>query len=129
MDIWHERTRGAEFLVADFEETLDRARRGDIVYCDPPYSCAQSILYGAQSFSLPRLFAAIERCKIRGARVVLSIDGTKRTGGTLCDVPIPSGLFEREAMVNCGRSMLRRFQRKGETLEDEIVRDRLLLTY
>lgn len=129
VDIWHERTRGAEFLVADFEETLDRARRGDIVYCDPPYSCTQSILYGAQSFSLRRLFAAIERCKIRGARVVLSIDGSKRSGGTLCDVPIPSGLFEREVMVNCGRSMLRRFQRRGETLEDEIVKDRLLLSY
>ncbi len=72
--------------AADFEETLDRARRGDLVYCDPPYSCTQSILYGAQSFSLPRLFAAIERCKARGARVVLSIDGTKRSGDTLCDV-------------------------------------------
>ena len=129
VDIWHERTRGAEFMAADFEETLDRARRGDLVYCDPPYSCTQSILYGAQSFSLPRLFAAIERCKARGARVVLSIDGTKRSGDTLCDVPIPSGLFERAAMVNCGRSMLRRFQRRGESLEDEVVRDRLLLSY
>ena len=129
VDIWHERTKGAEFMVADFEETLDRAQEGDLVYCDPPYTCTQSILYGAQSFSLARLFAAIERCKARGARVALSIDGTKRSGETLCDVPIPSGLFEREAMVNCGRSMLRRFQRKGETLEDEVVRDRLLLSY
>ena len=129
VDIWHERTKGAEFMVADFEETLDRAEEGDLVYCDPPYTCTQSILYGAQSFSLPRLFAAIERCKARGARVALSIDGTKRSGETLCDVPIPSGLFEREAMVNCGRSMLRRFQRKGETLEEEVVRDRLLLSY
>ena len=129
VDIWHERIRGTEFMVADFEETLDRAQRGDLVYCDPPYTCTQSILYGAQSFSLPRLFTAIERCKARGAQVALSIDGTKRSGEALCDVPIPSGLFEREAMVNCGRSMLRRFQRKGETLEDEIVRDRLLLSY
>ena len=47
VDIWHERTKGAEFMVADFEETLDRAEEGDLVYGDPPYTCTQSILYGA----------------------------------------------------------------------------------
>ncbi len=61
--------------------------------------------------------------------MALSIDGTKKSGALLCDVPIPDGLFEREALVNCGRSMLRRFQMRGETLDAEVVRDRLLLTY
>ena len=117
------------FRHADFEETLEEAREGDVAYCDPPYTCTQGILYGSQSFELPRLFEAIERCKERGVKVLLSIDGTKRSGGLLCDVPISDGLFHREAMVNCGRSMLRRFQLRGDTLEDEVVRDRLLLTY
>jgi DNA adenine methylase len=61
--------------------------------------------------------------------VVLSIDGTKKTGDKVCDVPIPARLFEREVFVNCGRSMLRRFQMGGQTLEGEVVADRLLLTY
>ena len=60
---------------------------------------------------------------------MLSIDGTKRSGDRICDVPIPDGLFEREVFVNCGRSMLRRFQMAGQTLEGEVVADRLLLTY
>jgi DNA adenine methylase len=47
----------------------------------------------------------------------------------LCDIPIPDDLFEHEVAVNCGRSMLRRFQLGGETLEGEVVKDRLLLTY
>ena len=47
----------------------------------------------------------------------------------LCKLPIPKGLFEREAFVNCGRSMLRRFQMNGKSLEEEVVADRLLLTY
>jgi DNA adenine methylase len=68
-------------------------------------------------------------CKTRGVRVALSIDGTKKSGRVDCMLDIPEGLFEREVFVNCGRSMLRRFQREGETLEDEIVHDRLLLTY
>jgi DNA adenine methylase len=44
-------------------------------------------------------------------------------------LPLPEGLFEREIMLNVGRSMLRRFQMGGQTMEAEEVRDRLLLTY
>jgi DNA adenine methylase len=76
-----------------------------------------------------RLFEVIEGCKVRGVCVAVSIDGTKRSGDLICKVPIPEGLFEREAFVNCGRSMLRRFQMSGRTLEAENVTDRLLLTY
>jgi len=129
VDVWHERVRGTQFVIADFERTMELAGPGDVVYCDPPYSHSQAILYGAQAFDLRRLFRAIARCKERGAYVVLSIDGSKRSGGLLCDIPIPDGLFEEEAFVNCGRSMLRRFQMRGESLEAEVVRDRLLLTF
>lgn len=129
VDVWHQRVKNTEFRLADFESTMDAAGAGDVVYCDPPYSHSQAILYGAQSFDLGRLFRAISRCKARGAYVLLSIDGSKRSGELLCDIPIPEGLFEEEAFVNCGRSMLRRFQMRGESLESEVVRDRLLLTF
>ncbi len=129
VDLWHARTRGVQFKHADYRDMMRQASSGDIVYCDPPYSHSQAILYGAQSFSLKDLFEEIASCKARGAKVALSIDGTKKTGTHVCDLPIPDGLFEREILVNCGRSMLRRFQRPGETLEDEVVHDRLLLTY
>lgn len=129
VEIWRRRTSGATFALADFEQTMSRAQAGDLVYCDPPYVDSQSILYGGQDFSLARLFRAIADCKDRGVRVALSIDGTKKSGSVECANDAPEGLFEREAFVNCGRSMLRRFQRGGETLEDEVVHDRLLLTY
>jgi DNA adenine methylase len=129
VDLWRARTRGAEFVVGDFEPMMDSAQAGDLIYCDPPYTHTQAILYGAQAFELSRLLRSISKCKSRGVFVALSIDGTKKSGATRCEVPIPEGLFEREAFVNCGRSMLRRFQMKGETLEAEHVRDRLLLTY
>jgi len=129
VDEWHKRTAGVQFLLADFEQAMEMAGRGDLVYCDPPYLHTQRILYGAQSFDLARLFGAIDRCKGRGVRVMLSIDGTKRSGNLVCDVPIPERLFEREVLLNCGRSMLRRFQMGGQSLHDEVVADRLLLTY
>jgi DNA adenine methylase len=45
------------------------------------------------------------------------------------NIPIPEQLFDKEVMVNCGRSMLKRFQMEGKTLEEEVVTDRLLLTF
>lgn len=129
VDEWGLRVRGSKFRRADFAEAMAEAERGDVVYCDPPYSHSQAILYGAQAFDLSRLMDAIADCKERGVRVVLSIDGTKKSGDVYCDVPLPDGLFEHELLVNVGRSMLRRFQMGGQTLEAEEVRDRLLLTY
>jgi DNA adenine methylase len=129
VDVWHTRTEGAQFLHSDFEAVMDMAEAGDLIYCDPPYTHTQAILYGAQAFTLERLFSSIARCKARGVYVALSLDGYKKTGKQSCLIPFPPGLFEREAFVNCGRSMLRRFQMEGQTLENEEVADRLLLTY
>ena len=129
VEIWHERTEGARFIHADFAEVMAQAQRGDLVYCDPPYSDSQSILYGAQAFSLGRLFDSIADCKARGVYVALSIDGTKYSGQKLCNVPVPRGLFSHEEFVSVGRSMLKRFQMDGKSLEGHEVSDRLLLTY
>lgn len=126
---WAARTAGAEFRKADFEETLQRAKKGDLCYLDPPYVDSQTIIYGAQGFSLTKLCAVIADCKKRGVRIAMSIDGTKKSGDKKVDLPIPHGLFEREVYVHLGRSMLRRFQMNGQTLEAEHVADRLLLTY
>ncbi len=127
--IWHHRTSGTTFKNLDFDQAMESATSGDFVYCDPPYTHSQGILYQGQNFELSRLIQQILTCKKRGVRIALSIDGTKKSGQVECRLNIPRGLFEREVFVNCGRSMLRRFQRAGESLEDEIVHDRLLLTY
>lgn len=129
VDEWRKRCRAVTFRQADFADAMEKAVAGDLVYCDPPYSDTQSIIYGAQAFNLERLFDVIAQCKERGVYVALSIDGTKRSGDKICGIPTPGGVFETEATVNCGRSMLRRFQMAGQTLENEVVSDRLLLTY
>lgn len=128
VDEWSARVSGTAFHNCDYRELMKRAKRGDVVYCDPPYVDSQTILYGAQAFCLEELFSAISECKKRGVFVALSIDGTKKSGKNVIDIKPPRGLFRREVSVNCGRSMLRRFQMNGQTLEEEIVADRLLLT-
>ncbi|GBQ87820.1 site-specific DNA methylase [Gluconacetobacter johannae DSM 13595] len=126
---WSTRVAGTTFFHRGYEESLERARSGDVVYCDPPYAHSQAILYGAQNFTLDDLFRSIERARKRGVFVAMSIDGSKKSGEKSCPIEWPGGLFAREEAVNVGRSMLRRRQMGGETLEAEVVSDRLLLTH
>lgn len=127
--IWNRRVSNTNFVCWDYKNTFDEAKYNDMIYCDPPYSHSQSILYGAQDFSLEELLNQIETAKQRGIKVALSIDGNKKSGNKICDLPIPVGLFEREILIDCGKSMLRRFQIEGQTMTGEQVFDRLLLTY
>ncbi len=123
---WHQRTASTQFRQCDFQEAVSRAKKGGLLYCDPPYTFTQSILYRSQEFSLSRLITAIQDCTDRGVAVALSLDGSKKSRKQNCNFEFPAGLFVREVRVNCGRSMLRRFQVEGQTLEGEIVEDRLL---
>lgn len=127
--VWHRRMENVNFIQADYKEIFAMAKEGDLIYCDPPYNHSQAILYGAQSFSLEDLLDEIAKAKEKGVRVALSIDGSKKSGKFLCDLPIPDNVFEEEVFVNVGRSMLKRLQMEGRTLEDELVSDRLLLNY
>jgi len=129
VDLWGERVIHTEFRSCGYQDAMREAKAGDLVYCDPPYSHSQAILYGGHNFELEELLKEIEKCKSRGVFVALSIDGTKKSGKLHCNLPIPDNLFEEEIFVNVGPSMLKRFQMEGKTLENEIVSDRLLLTY
>jgi len=86
---WRARLKNVSFEHLDYREAFAQARRGDLIYCDPPYSHSQAILYGAQSFRLEDLLIEIEKAKSKGVRVALSIDGNKKSGDLLCDLPIP----------------------------------------
>lgn len=129
VDLWQLRIKHTEFRLLCYKEAMQIAEPGDLIYCDPPYRHSQTILYGGQSFKLEELIEEIKKCKSRGIYVALSIDGSKKSGELICDLPIPDGLFEEEIYVNLGRSMLKRFQMEGRSLEREIVADRLLLAY
>lgn len=126
---WHERTKNCEFIHSDYKEIFNNAKKNDLIYCDPPYIDSQAILYGAQQFSIYELYECIEKAKSRGVYVALSIDGSKKSGSRIIDIRHSEMLFPSEIPILNGRSMLKRFQMTGQTLEKEIVTERLLLTY
>lgn len=126
---WHSRVQNTDFVHLEYQDAFKKAKRGDLIYCDPPYSDSQAILYGAHSFDLQQLFQVISEAKKKGVYVALSIDGSKKSGEKIIELSVPLKLFEREVFVNVGKSMLKRFQMNGKILNGEHVKDRLLLTY
>lgn len=37
MQVFAEKSKLAEFICCDFEETFNKLQQGDVIYCDPPY--------------------------------------------------------------------------------------------
>ena len=108
---------------------MDRAKAGDVVYCDPPYTHSQSNIYGAQAFDIDMLWKKIRECKGRGVKVILSINGTRESKKKDISVVAPSDLFEREIYIDCGKSMIDRLQNSGQEMKNEEVHDKLCLTW
>lgn len=129
VNMWSDLIQKAEFTVESFEEAMNKPQAGDIVYCDPPYTHSQSIIYGAQDFHIERLWEKIADCKNRGAHVMLSINGTRESKRKDISVEAPTGLFEREVIIDCGTSMIDRLQNSGCDMAGEKVHDKLLLTW
>lgn len=126
---WHDLIKKASFETVSFEIAMDRPKTGDVVYCDPPYTHSQSIIYGAQDFDISLLWKKIAECKARGVKVLLSINGTRESQKKDISVAIPEGLFERKIVIDCGTSMIDRLQNAGKTMANEKVDDLLLLTW
>jgi DNA adenine methylase len=68
---------GAELAVADFEETISKARSGDLIFADPPYTTAHNqngfVKYNQQIFSWDdqiMLKRALTAASTRGAFVL-----------------------------------------------------------
>ena len=126
---WHNLLQKASFECESYVDAMNKPGEGDVVYCDPPYTHSQSIIYGAQDFNVDTLFQKIAECKARGAKVLLSINGMRDNKKKDISVTPPDGLFERKLLVNCGTSMIDRLQHTGEEMTEKKVDDQLLLTW
>lgn len=129
VQIWHDILENVTILRSDFRETIRMAGEGDLIYCDPPYTHSQSILYGAQNFTIESLWDSLREAKNRGARIMLSINGKKKSKKQDIGIEIPYDIFERYIYIDCGVSMINRLQRQGQSMLDENVHDMLLFSW
>ncbi|MDR9437784.1 MAG: DNA adenine methylase, partial [Thiohalophilus sp.] len=83
---FHHRAQRADFFVSDFEHTMQQTRRGDVIYCDPPYvplsTSANFTTYSAGGFSLDDqqyLADLAQSCAGRNIPVLISNHNTAYT--------------------------------------------------
>jgi len=126
---WRARLRNVDFRCQDFAATMGLAGVGDTIYCDPPFSHGQAMLYGAHDFRLESLWEATAEAADRGARVAVSLDGSRKSGKDPITPDVPPYLFVREVLIDSGGCMLRRFRAGGQDMRLEQVSERLLLTW
>ena len=126
---WHELFCKAYFCCESYTSAMDKAQNGDVVYCDPPYTHSQGIIYGAQDFDINTLWKKVKECKERGVKVILSINGMRESSRKDISIEPPDGVFERNILINCGTSMIDRLQNSGKEMKGKRVDDQLLLTW
>lgn len=126
---WHLLIEDTNFEVLDYQKAMERATKGDIIYCDPPYTHSQSILYGAQNFNISDLWISIANAKKRGAKVLLSINGKRNSNQKDISITPPNGLFKRIVDIDVGISMVDRLQNAGKHMQNSKVTDKLMLTF
>jgi DNA adenine methylase len=71
--------RGTKFQTCDFEKTINKAKAGDFLFCDPPYAVMDEksgfVGYSKNLFSWDdqvRLSKAIERARKRGVMILMT---------------------------------------------------------
>lgn len=129
INLWNDLIQESDFYTMSFDKLMSKAKKNDLIYCDPPYTHSQGIIYGAQAFDIHQLFKKIEECKKNGVYIMLSINGSRESNKKDISITPPAGLFEREIPINCGISMIDRLQNSGNTMDDQIVYDKLYLTW
>lgn len=104
---WSARLQGVELACCDFEEAMESAQEGDVVYCDPPYAPLHSTegftSYAPGGFTWGdqvRLATAARRIAQRGVVVAISNHDTKATrelyaGSVIVPLSVPRHIGSR----------------------------------
>lgn len=50
--IWHRRVKGTQFHHADYRDLMERAKPGDLIYCDPLRRLAVDLVWRARLSAL-----------------------------------------------------------------------------
>ncbi len=86
MLFFHERAQKAEFVLSSFEEVIQSAKKGDVIYCDPPYvalsSSANFTSYSTGGFNMDKqqqLADLANEISVKGIPIIISNHNTSFT--------------------------------------------------
>ena len=86
MLVFHEKSRNAEFVLSGFEQIIQSAKKGDVIYCDPPYvplsPSANFTSYSASGFNMKeqqQLADLASEISVKGIPMLISNHNTSFT--------------------------------------------------
>ena len=101
----------ATFECADYQDTMNKAKRGDVVYCDPPYVPLSATSYftdyhvGGFNWDDQILLAEkAEHLAKQGVRVVISNHDTKKTRSLYKERNAKITIFDVQRTISCNPS-------------------------
>lgn len=105
---WSKRIQQTTFLAQNYIETTQSAKKGDLVYLDPPYFHTKGRYYGTIDYD--QFIAYLENLNSRGVMFILSYDGVRGTDNFTVD--IPKELFKRHEYISSGNSSFKKVMDK-----------------
>jgi DNA adenine methylase len=86
MEVFSRKAKRATFKIASFENTIAKAKQGDIIYCDPPYVAlsrsANFTTYSAGGFSQEQQVELVESAKQAAAKGIPVLISNHKTAFT-----------------------------------------------
>lgn len=105
---WSEHIQGADFIAQEYFETTADAKKGDLIYLDPPYFHTKGRYYGAIDFD--SFLEYLESLNQRGIKYMLSFDGIR--GEDDFTVDLPKELYKRHEFIPFGNSSFKKVMDK-----------------
>lgn len=105
---FHKASQKAKFILSSFQDTLKKSKKGDVVYCDPPYVPLSKTSYFTSYFS--NKFSWGEQVKLtqlagklskKGIPVVISNHDTKHTQKLYSEAGAFTENFLVRRMISC----------------------------
>jgi len=114
---WSKRVQNVTFENGDYRITTQNAKKGDLVYLDPPYFHTKGRYSGNIDFE--EFIAFLDDLNKREIRFLLSYDGIR--GENDYTVRIPKELYKRHILIPSGKSTFRKVQdKKSEDVKESL---------
>lgn len=102
VDKWNEKIQEVKFTNLDYRELLDKTKKGDLVYLDPPYAGSNNRY--TENLDIGLFMEQLEKLNKKGAKWILSFDGLR--GEQNLEYPVPKDLYKRKMLLSNGNSTL-----------------------
>lgn len=115
-----------EFINDSYENVLETATEGDLVYMDPPYD-RQKGMYFADKFNNNKLYQIMDKMSSDGVYWLLSYDG--KSGETDLTVDVPENLYKSHEYIKSGHSSFKKLNSAKYGHNKDMVYDSLYMNY